>query len=101
MGYGQYLELPFGPGVNEVLCLNSPNILKLHKGAGLSLPELEKADLGSALCSAVPPTGTKDANCSQPAMPKTLARTLENIARRENSDRDANVPFGDTRAAQV
>lgn len=43
------LELPFGAWVNEVLSLNSPSIMKLHKRAGLSLPELEKTDLGSGL----------------------------------------------------
>lgn len=49
MGYVLNLELPFGGCVNEVLSLNSPSIIKLHKRAGLSLPELEKTDLGSGL----------------------------------------------------
>lgn len=49
MGYVLNLELPFRPCVNEVLSLNSPSIIKLHKRAGLSLPELEKTDLGSEL----------------------------------------------------
>lgn len=41
MGHVLNLELPFGPCVNEVLSLNLPSIIKLHKRAGLSLPELE------------------------------------------------------------
>lgn len=49
MGHVLNLELPFGLCVNEVLSLNSPSIIKLHKRAGLSLPEPEKTDLGSGL----------------------------------------------------
>lgn len=70
--------MPFGPCVNEVFSLNSPSIIKLHKRAGLSLPEPEKTDLGSGLWVPVLPLVEQQVTGPQPANLKTRTLTGEN-----------------------
>lgn len=82
MGHVLNLELPFGACANEVLSLNSPSIIKLHKRAGLSLPELEKTDLGPELWVATPPPGGTLGNRFWPANVKTRILTPQYSAKR-------------------